>query len=96
MRVLPFIAKKEIETQYYLIRNNIRFQKDKFFLSVGSSKNDEKQPDKDMTTIEVKSLSKSFGKTKAVNNVSFEVERGRIFGLARPQWCGQNHNDPDD
>jgi hypothetical protein len=46
MRVLPFIAKKEIETQYYLIRNNIRFQKDKFFLSVGSSKNDEKQPDK--------------------------------------------------
>jgi ABC-2 type transport system ATP-binding protein len=42
-----------------------------------------------MTTIEVKSLSKSFGKTKAVNNVSFEVERGRIFGLLGPNGAGK-------
>lgn len=40
-------------------------------------------------TIEVDQLSKSFGKTKAVQNVSFDVERGRIFGLLGPNGAGK-------
>ncbi len=42
-----------------------------------------------MTTIDVNNLSKTFGKTVAVNNVSFEVERGRIFGLLGPNGAGK-------
>ena len=39
--------------------------------------------------IEVKHLSKSFGKTVAVNNVSFEADEGRIFGLLGPNGAGK-------
>ena len=42
-----------------------------------------------MTSIQVKNISKSFGDTKAVNNVSFEVESGRIFGLLGPNGAGK-------
>jgi ABC-2 type transport system ATP-binding protein len=39
--------------------------------------------------IEVQHLSKSFGKTVAVNNVSFEAYEGRIFGLLGPNGAGK-------
>ncbi len=42
-----------------------------------------------MTVIEVKNVNKSFGKTRAVNNVSFEVNEGRIFGLLGPNGAGK-------
>ncbi len=42
-----------------------------------------------MSTIEVKNLSKTFGKTKAVQNVSFDVEKGRITGLLGPNGAGK-------
>lgn len=42
-----------------------------------------------MATIEVKNLFKSFGKTVAVNNVSFEAHKGRIFGLLGPNGAGK-------
>jgi ABC-2 type transport system ATP-binding protein len=42
-----------------------------------------------MTTIEVKNLVKQFGDTKAVNDVSFNVEKGRIFGLLGPNGAGK-------
>jgi ABC-2 type transport system ATP-binding protein len=42
-----------------------------------------------MATIQVKNLSKSFGKTAAVDNVSFDVEKGRIFGLLGPNGAGK-------
>jgi ABC-2 type transport system ATP-binding protein len=42
-----------------------------------------------MITIEVKELSKSFGKTVAVDNVSFDVTKGRIFGLLGPNGAGK-------
>lgn len=42
-----------------------------------------------MATIEVDSLFKSFGKTVAVNNVSFEAHKGRIFGLLGPNGAGK-------
>lgn len=41
------------------------------------------------TTIEVQNLSKTFGQTKAVQNVSFKVEKGRIFGLLGPNGAGK-------
>ncbi|NBC03584.1 MAG: ATP-binding cassette domain-containing protein [Bacteroidetes bacterium] len=42
-----------------------------------------------MATIEVENLSKTFGKTVAVDNVSFEAHRGRIFGLLGPNGAGK-------
>ncbi|PKD44296.1 ABC transporter ATP-binding protein [Rhodohalobacter barkolensis] len=40
-------------------------------------------------TISVEGVSKSFGQTKAVDDVSFEVEKGRIFGLLGPNGAGK-------
>jgi ABC-2 type transport system ATP-binding protein len=42
-----------------------------------------------MSTISVKQISKSFGPQKAVNNVSFDVEPGEIFGLLGPNGAGK-------
>lgn len=42
-----------------------------------------------MNTIQVEHLSKSFGDTVAVNDVSFSVEKGRIFGLLGPNGAGK-------
>lgn len=42
-----------------------------------------------MNTIQVENLSKSFGDTVAVDNVSFNVERGKIFGLLGPNGAGK-------
>lgn len=45
-----------------------------------------------MTTdkaIEINSLSKSYGKVKALDQVTFEVQRGEIFGLIGPDGAGK-------
>jgi ABC-2 type transport system ATP-binding protein len=42
-----------------------------------------------MHTVEVAHISKSFGKTQAVADVSFHVERGEIFGLLGPNGAGK-------
>lgn len=42
-----------------------------------------------MAVIEVKGINKSFGTTQAVNNVSFDVPSGRIFGLLGPNGAGK-------
>lgn len=42
-----------------------------------------------MAVIEVKGVTKSFGQTKAVNNVNFDVHEGRIFGLLGPNGAGK-------
>lgn len=39
--------------------------------------------------IHVENIRKSFGKNKAVDDVSFDVEKGRIFGLLGPNGAGK-------
>lgn len=41
------------------------------------------------TPISVKNISKSYGKTRALNSVSFEVNDGEIFGLIGPDGAGK-------
>jgi ABC-2 type transport system ATP-binding protein len=40
--------------------------------------------------LEVKNLSKSFGKTEAVKNISFSADEGRIIGLIGPNGAGKS------
>ncbi|TYP94915.1 ABC-2 type transport system ATP-binding protein [Fodinibius salinus] len=42
-----------------------------------------------MAVIEVNNINKSFGDTQAVQDVSFEVPKGRIFGLLGPNGAGK-------
>ena len=42
-----------------------------------------------MPSVEVKNLVKHFGSTKAVNNISFTVDTGEIFGLIGPNGAGK-------
>ena len=42
--------------------------------------------------IEVKNLFKSYGKIKAVDDISFEVSKGEIFGLVGPSYQDSTDN----
>jgi len=42
-----------------------------------------------MSVIEVKNFKKYFGETRAVDNISFTVERGEIFGFLGPNGAGK-------
>jgi ABC-2 type transport system ATP-binding protein len=42
-----------------------------------------------MPTVEVSHITKSFGQVKAVDDVSFTVEKGEIFGLLGPNGAGK-------
>lgn len=43
-----------------------------------------------MTIIEVKNLTKKFGALAAVDNISFSVNKGEIFGLLGPNGAGKS------
>ncbi len=42
-----------------------------------------------MSAIQIKNLSKSYGNTVALNNISFAVEEGLVFGLLGPNGAGK-------
>ena len=42
--------------------------------------------------IEARGLTKRYGDTLAVDNLSFSVEPGKITGLPRPERRGQDHD----
>ncbi|MGI6313395.1 MAG: sugar ABC transporter ATP-binding protein, partial [Candidatus Cryptobacteroides sp.] len=41
-----------------------------------------------MSVIEVENLSKNFGDVKALDSISFSVNRGELFGLIGPDGAG--------
>ena len=43
-----------------------------------------------MNPIEVVGLSKSFGQTQALKNISFSIEKGELFGLIGPDGSGKS------
>lgn len=43
-----------------------------------------------MYSIEVKNLTKKFGSFNAVNNISFKVKKGEIFGFLGPNGAGKS------
>ena len=46
--------------------------------------------DKQATVVDVKSLSKSYGKLLALNNLNFTIKSGEIFGLLGPNGAGKS------
>ena len=45
--------------------------------------------------IEIRGLKKRYGSLDAVRGISFEVERGEIFGLIGADGAGENHYVPN-
>ena len=39
--------------------------------------------------LEIKNVSKYYGKTKVVDNISFDVKKGEIFGFLGPNGAGK-------
>ena len=42
-----------------------------------------------MIPIAINSISKSYGKLKALNNISLDIEQGELFGLIGPDGAGK-------
>ena len=46
--------------------------------------------------IEVKNVTKKYGKVVAVDNISFNIEEGEIVGLLRTKWCRKKYYNEHD
>ena len=46
--------------------------------------------------LEIKNVSKSFGKNKVVDNVTLNVNEGEIFGFLGPNGARKNYNNKND
>ena len=42
--------------------------------------------------LETRQITKRFGSLAAINDLSFAVEEGEIFGIAGPNGAGENHS----
>ena len=42
-----------------------------------------------MTAVSVENITKRYGKTVALDGVSFEVEKGELFGIIGPDGAGK-------
>jgi len=42
--------------------------------------------------IEVKNVTKKYGKFVAVDDISFKINEGEIVGLLRTKWCREKYN----
>jgi len=49
-----------------------------------------------MPAVEVNHIVKSYADKAVVNDLSFSVAQGEIFGLNWSQWCWQDHHYKDD
>lgn len=43
-----------------------------------------------MNVIEIKNLTKTYGKARGISDVSFNVEQGEIFGFIGPNGAGKS------
>lgn len=41
--------------------------------------------------IEIKNITKQFGKQKALDNISFKVNKGELLGFLGPNGAGNQH-----
>ena len=49
-----------------------------------------------MNIVQVENVSKHFGEFKAVDNVSFNIEKGSVYGLLGAERCWENDHYPND
>ena len=48
------------------------------------------------SVLEIKNVSKSFGRNKVVDNITLNVNEGEIFGFLGPNGARKNYNDKND
>ncbi len=52
----------------------------------------EKNDKEEFFVIEVKNMTKKYGKLTAVDNISFDIKEGEIIGLLRTKWSRKKYN----